>query len=102
MEMLITSPTATAVATPAETTPVPESTPAPEPASTETAVVEESAADSTTGTKRALSPSAPESEEAAKKPRQILQQKQKKRDPSWKEDPFSYVDATSEEIQSCV
>jgi hypothetical protein len=60
------------------------------------------AVEASTGTKRALSPSAVESEEVAKKPRQLLQQKIKKRDASWKEDPFSYVDPASEEIQSCM
>jgi multisite-specific tRNA:(cytosine-C5)-methyltransferase len=87
----------------AETTdPVP-SPPAPE----EIPVVEDAVVADETGTstlKRAVSPSAEVGPETVKKTKQEekkeakKEEKRKKRDPAWREDPFSYVDVSHKEV----
>jgi multisite-specific tRNA:(cytosine-C5)-methyltransferase len=87
----------------AETTePVP-SPPAPE----EIPVIEDAVVADETGTstlKRAVSPSAEVGPEAVKKTKQEekkeakKEEKRKKRDPAWREDPFSYVDVSHKEV----
>jgi multisite-specific tRNA:(cytosine-C5)-methyltransferase len=82
----------------AETTePVP-SPPAPE----EIPVIEDAVIADETGTstlKRAVSPSAEVGPETVKKTKQEEKKEaKKKRDPAWREDPFSYVDVSHKEV----
>jgi len=87
----------------AETTePVP-SPPAPE----EIPVIEDAVVADETGTstlKRGVSPSAEVGPETVKKTKQEekkeakKEEKRKKRDPAWREDPFSYVDVNHKEV----
>lgn len=87
----------------AETT---EFVPSPPPVE-ETPVVEEAIVADETGTstlKRELSPSAETGPETAKKSKQDIKKEEKrmKRDPSWKEDPFSFVDVNHKEVGTIV
>lgn len=81
-----------------------EPVPAPEPVE-EKPVVEDAVVADETGTstlKRELSPSAADGPEEAKKIKKETKQeaKKKRRDPSWKEDPFSYVDVDHQEVKA--
>lgn len=82
------------------------SVPAPPPVK-ETPVLEAvTVADETGSTtlKRELSPSAETGPEEAKKSKKEVKREEKKqrRDPNWKEDPFSYVDQEHDEVKSIV
>lgn len=91
----------------AETT---EPVPSP-PAAEETPVIEDAVVADETGTstlKRGVSPSAEVGPEVVKKTKQEekkeakKEEKRKKRDPAWREDPFSYVDVGHKEVGAIV
>jgi multisite-specific tRNA:(cytosine-C5)-methyltransferase len=96
-----------AVEAKAETTaPVPSPPAVEEPPIVEEAIVADETGTSTL--KRAVSPSAEAGPEVAKKTKQEVkkdtkkEEKSKKRDGSWKEDPFSYVDVDHKEVGTIV
>ena len=80
--------------------PVPAPAPIDEKPVIDDAVVADEAGSSTL--KRELSPSAAEGPEDVKKVKKELkkEEKKKRRDPSWKEDPFSYVDPDHQEVKA--
>jgi len=91
----------------AETT---EPVPSP-PASDEIPVIDNAVVADETGTstlKRGISPSAEVGPEAVKKTKQEekkeakKEEKRKRRDPAWREDPFSYVDVSHKEVSTIV
>lgn len=81
-----------------------DSVPAPPPVEETPAVEAATVADETGSStlKRELSPSAQAGPEEVKKSKKDIKKEEKKqrRDPSWKEDPFSYVDPEHDEVKA--